>query len=510
MRIIIVEDEIRIRKGLVNLIQKISKNYSVVGEADNGKKGIELVLQLQPDLIITDIQMPIMNGLEMLNYFYEQQIMPKTIILSAYSEFSYAQRAIRFGVNEYLIKPIMVDELTNALKSVEQQLKAQRENKTVFQSQSELLDRTLRDQIILNDNLKKYALEKLSFDIDQKFAVLLAYSGEFFNERIDGQISYLLSLIRRELHKDVQMITYRPLKSHLFMIPLEKEESVIEKSIKKNILSRAFNDKDNHMRFYLSFFHGLAALKECIAEIKKSMDWSIVFEKEALLVIPRLQAIQTVPLTYPVTIEDQAKTAICMTNRKKLGNSLNEFNFYFRRGQFYAPREIKECYIRFIWSVISVAKGLDMITDQALDQQKILEKIMSAVTSKELENTLNNVYLLLPNEELEEQKMRLVTRRTKSLIHEFYSKGITLEEIAEKLNITPEYLGTQFHKEVGVSFSSYMKEYRIQKAKKLLLGTNLKLYEIADQVGYSDPKHFSKVFREITGQLPAEYRKLNK
>ena len=95
-------------------------------------------------------------------------------------------------------------------------------------------------------------------------------------------------------------------------------------------------------------------------------------------------------------------------------------------------------------------------------------------------------------------------------IHEFYARGITLDEIAEKLNVTPEYLGSQFHKEVGVTFSTYMKEYRIQKAKKLLIGTNLKLYEVAEQVGYATPKYFSKIFKEVTGQFPAEYRKLNK
>lgn len=93
------------------------------------------------------------------------------------------------------------------------------------------------------------------------------------------------------------------------------------------------------------------------------------------------------------------------------------------------------------------------------------------------------------------------------MIHEFYQSGITLEEIASKLNITPEYLGTQFHKEMGVNFSTYMKNYRISKAKELLCGTQLKLYEIAEKVGYSDPKYFSKVFKETTGQLPAEYRK---
>lgn len=85
-----------------------------------------------------------------------------------------------------------------------------------------------------------------------------------------------------------------------------------------------------------------------------------------------------------------------------------------------------------------------------------------------------------------------------------------MDEIAAKLNITPEYLGTKFHKETGVSFKNYMKTVRINKAKELLVGTSLKLYEISEQVGYSDPKYFSRVFKETTGLLPADYRKTNK
>ena len=101
----------------------------------------------------------------------------------------------------------------------------------------------------------------------------------------------------------------------------------------------------------------------------------------------------------------------------------------------------------------------------------------------------------------------LTVKKAKSLINEFYQTGITLEEIGMKLSITPEYLGTLFHKEVGVSFSAYIRNYRIEKAKELLCGTQLKLYEIAEQVGYSDSKYFGKVFKEATGMLPTEYRK---
>lgn len=96
------------------------------------------------------------------------------------------------------------------------------------------------------------------------------------------------------------------------------------------------------------------------------------------------------------------------------------------------------------------------------------------------------------------------------MIHEFYQSGITLDEIAAKLNVTPEYLSMQFHREVGETYSSYLKNYRISKAKELLIGTQKKQYEVAKEVGYADSKYFSKVFREYTGYSPAEYRKSHK
>lgn len=104
----------------------------------------------------------------------------------------------------------------------------------------------------------------------------------------------------------------------------------------------------------------------------------------------------------------------------------------------------------------------------------------------------------------------LNVRRAVAMIHEFYRTGITLDEIAARLGITPEYLGTQFHQEMGINFSAYVRKFRIEKAKKLLLGTDMKLYEIAAQAGYMDAKYFSRVFKAETGMLPAEYRKTHK
>ena len=196
---------------------------------------------------------------------------------------------------------------------------------------------------------------------------------------------------------------------------------------------------------------------------------------------------------------------------EKVSRYVAQFHKYFLGGRIFAPKEIKECYVRFLWSLINIAKEVGSLDYQKLEQQKLLEAIMNARTRKELKAAADGLLDKLKfHQGTEDEVVHLTVKRAKSMIHEFYQTGITLNEIADKLDITPEYLGSQFHKEVGVNFSTYIRDFRISKAKELLIGTPLKLYEIAEQVGYTDPKYFSRVFKECTGQLPADYRKAHK
>ena len=121
MKIIIVEDEIRIREGISKLIHKMFEEHEIVGEAENGEEGFELIMKLKPDLVITDIKMPIMDGLQMLTKIYQMESKTKAIVLSAYSEFSYAQQAIKLGVSEYLLKPIVVGDFVQSIRLIEKQ-----------------------------------------------------------------------------------------------------------------------------------------------------------------------------------------------------------------------------------------------------------------------------------------------------------------------------------------------------------------------------------------------------
>ena len=139
-----------------------------------------------------------------------------------------------------------------------------------------------------------------------------------------------------------------------------------------------------------------------------------------------------------------------------------------------------------------------------------MDQVMSARTTWELRQPFEEVLSALSLPTQEGEGVSLTIKKTQSMIHEFYSSGITLGEIANRLNLSQEYLGTQFHKEVGEPFSVYIRNYRLSKAKELLIGTQFKQYEIAEKVGYTDAKYFARVFKECVGMSPAEYRKSHK
>ena len=158
--------------------------------------------------------------------------------------------------------------------------------------------------------------------------------------------------------------------------------------------------------------------------------------------------------------------------------------------------------------MIHFLKEAGSLSDEDIDQRELLDLITRAKTWQGLEDAVTE--LLRERKDTRNPIDNLNVRRAVAMIHEFYRTGITLDEIAARLGITPEYLGTQFHQEMGINFSAYVRKFRIEKAKKLLLGTDMKLYEIAAQAGYMDAKYFSRVFKAETGMLPAEYRKTHK
>ena len=198
MRILIVEDEIRISEGIEKLLHKIDSEYEIAGIAADGLEGLQMCRQLNPDLIITDVQMPEMDGLKMLEAVYAEGFAAKAIVISAYSEFEYARGAMKLGVTEYLLKPVNLSEFTNALENIKRQIMEDNRKKP---DKVGTLDQIMREliggRLLVDEDTKSYLFNNYTVSDRQQFILIVAYLGDRYETgAVSGKssLSHSLSL----------------------------------------------------------------------------------------------------------------------------------------------------------------------------------------------------------------------------------------------------------------------------------------------------------------------------
>ena len=197
MKVVIVEDEIRIREGIVKLLKKLDSSYEIVGEAWNGLDGLEICKKEKPDLVITDIKMPQMDGLQMLVNMSREGMHPKVIVLSAYSEFEYARGAMRLGVTEYLLKPISLSEFSQALENIKEQIEKDNQKKP---DQVGTMNQVFRDiidgRMEISEQTATYLSKNYNISVDQSFIIICIYLGSNFeadSTRTQGELIHSFS-----------------------------------------------------------------------------------------------------------------------------------------------------------------------------------------------------------------------------------------------------------------------------------------------------------------------------
>lgn len=420
MKAVVVEDEILIREGLCRLMQKMFPDIAIEGVAGNGQEGLQYIERYQPDLVITDIKMPGMDGLEMLGKVQEAGLFPKVIVLTAYSEFEYAKQAVKLGVCDYIIKPVVVQEFVQTIRKV-QNLCEQEQKRTpeTMGSLEHIVSGLLYGVSVLDEKIEEFLEKKYQIARNTPLIELLIYMGDCFakgREKKQQEMRRLLE--RRDVRYCLVDMEYdKAILALLYGYPSRQE---IERWYQNQILFQRRREQERHISYGMVEVIGARAVREGYQTLLPYMDWNIVLGDDVLISYPKIEDVQTDVCIYPVDLENQIKVAICTGEEEKIRGIIERFHAYFLDGKVYSPKEIKESYVRFQWAVLNIAK------------------------------------------------------------------------------------------EVGESFSIYIRNYRLSKAKELLIGTQLKQYEIAEKVGYADAKYFARVFKECVGMSPAEYRKSNR
>lgn len=256
-----------------------------------------------------------------------------------------------------------------------------------------------------------------------------------------------------------------------------------------------------------SVCRGLLKVRDSVVETTRILEWNLILGKKVLLTKQKLDELDLYPLKYPLHLEEQARQALDSNDLKAFKSVLRKFRDYCREKPC-SVQEMKEAFTRLALNLIHVASEVGAAESQSQVQQ-FLKTISEASSWTDMEDKFETFFECLTIKNAKDGEVSLLIQKALQYIQQYYNQGITLEETATKLHVSEEYLSSQFKKETGRTFTETIRRYRIENVKELLLKSSLKLNQIADMVGYSDPKYMSKVFKEEVGMLPLEYRKKN-
>jgi two-component system response regulator YesN len=516
-KVFFVEDEIVTREGIRDNIDWKGHGFEFCGEAADGETALPLLQAIKPDVLITDIEMPFMDGLQLSKIVRERMPQVKIIVLSGHDEFEYAQQAIELGVAEYLLKPVSVQNLQNALQKISAQLdkeKREQENLKNLQDQIEENRTALQERLLLKLVVgavsSTEAIEKgqlLGMDLVSRCYLVVILKMELGGH--SEQFDY--AEYQRLQHTVAGMVENNP---DVFLLKKDWEELVLV--IKGNTIEYMEEERDVLLERIKQAFDatncnltiGMGTAKTRIADIYQSFIEALVCIQAAE---NRSSLNQVVDKAELLKVD---KAAVENYLRCGVREDFDKFFDAFIRplGEPALKSYLLKNFI-FVDVVLATAKLVNELggeIDQVIPELNSIETILANI--KTIEQLREQAYRILSSalafrDSQTSSQYTGMIRQAKEFIERHYMEpNLSLVDIASRVNLSPSHFSTIFSQETHQTFKDYLTEIRIRKAKELLRTTVLRATDISCQVGYNDPHYFSFTFKKNTGLSPTEFR----
>ena len=542
LKIFLAEDEVVVRETIKRMIPWEELGFELVGEAADGEMALPLLIRQQPDLLITDIKMPFMDGLTLARLAKKEIPGLKVVILSGYDDFNYAKQAIGIGVEDYLLKPITKNALIERLSEIRsryEHAKTQKEYYEKFQREMQAYEKnSSRDffEALVGGSMDMMEVykraEKLGLDIVAEAYNVLIFTmncDEDFSGQRDEYSSWeaeSLELLENFFAGHSSAMLFR---SNIFSygVLLKGQRETIEENTRacvdeiRKILSR----QDGRREWFLAVGQSV----ERLSQIQKSYHTaSRAFSQRYLYDENILYYDEMETMEHPggqAETEDNAylqKVDVNALNpailQKFLSNGLQEETENFVKDYFYAigqePMEslVFRNYVilNVRFSVISFIKGLGCDTNEmeSADTEEVL-----AESGKNMESAIAYAKKMISQAiEIRDQnsgnKNRSILKTAVDFIDSHYmDEEISLNTVANVANVSSNHFSALFSQNMGQTFIEYLTTLRMNKAKELLRCTGMRSSEIAGEIGYKDAHYFSYLFKKTQGMTPSDYRK---
>lgn len=500
LRILIVDDEFIERDGIIFLINKFSFELDIK-ECSDGEEALEYIKENPIDILFTDVKMPFMDGLELSKNAKVLYPDLKIVIFSGFGEFEYAKKAISLGVSDYILKPINQLEFKNTIEKAIEEVEEGKKEK----QKKELRSFSEKEHVLLKiiggtpiEELKvKFGFDDFINFINQyKRMILMEFDNDFFNNHQE-----FINEIQNKIEIKTDYLNLNPQQSIFFLFDF------IDESILKNICLRIRDKviKDYEVNCYFAISKLLTSphmISEEYLNIEQIMEQrffisnNYVFSRNSEIQLESTD--EKFDNTMLKNIEHDIKVKDVHSLRKHV-------DFLIRK--FSSKNTFSQIYVKYILSNIyqNIYQEIQKVSE--IDLNEKIDKIYFCRTIQEISNILDNIIDRMDKQFTKESfNNRHEIELVKSYIYNHYGDDLSLEILAEYVYMTPSYLSSIFKKETGMGINSFIKNYRMEKAKDMIENTNIKIKKIGNLVGYSNTSYFCQSFKEFYGLTPEKYR----
>ena len=509
--VMIADDEENIRAGLKCIMDWEDLGFSVLYEAENGEEALDIISMDAPEVVVMDINMPRIQGIEVIKKAREAGYMGKFIILSGYSDFKYAQSAIKYGVTNYLTKPIDEDELQKTLEDIGRSLSLEKARKGQLQTiRTKARDAVIKEMLRSgNPGLSKDELKEMKLLYD-KYQVVVYETYHTDRSKPEYKLPELLSAFIDDEDYESCILNERGVILLKGKAVLSKFEKFLEHYDKRLIqedspLDSTFItygrpvERPEDVRISCDeaqklcdrrFFCDMGIHKMGYENLKEPGTYDITLSKDML----RDYTQKTIGFMQAGSIERVLET---LNEMKSLLCACSENSTAIRIYMTDMILQIKA----------QISRTYPDSGDLFVENAEIIDFLETRFYLYEIFEYIHRIALVIVQKVRNRQGAKSTMQDVQSYVDHNYFRNLTLEEVAPLFGYNSVYFGKVFSKEVGLNFNTYVNKKRIDEAKKLLESGDIKIYDIAQRVGFSDVDYFSRKFRSLEGMSPADYRK---
>lgn len=535
-KIMLVDDEEDARKGIISSIDWEKAGFTLVADAENGEEAKEKIETFEPNVIITDVQMPYMNGLELAKWVQQKYPSIKVLVLSGYGQFDYAQEAMRYGVKEYLLKPIEHEGFYAALKKVKESLDEEiraRKNIDLLKENFVVSLPLLREQFLnkLLNNSEIYHFNEDEIDVKLKrYEIDLAGAREWlviavdvddigdsseFDHNSELMMISVKNFIKEKLENDCRYVflTSAMDSRPVLIVAMDNDEEGNPKltlATLMDLLNDSCREAMRTMGVKLTFGVGsaqesLTVLDESYKEAMNALGYMHVNEEESVIYIQDVEPVKTGVLKLDEKEQNDIVSVIKFGPQERMVEVIDKIHRKMTSAKVHS-RQTQVYILSIVSCILGLMQQSDVSLDKISDYKHIITKTPDADEFRDWMTktctTLNGMM-----QQKRETTTKQIIKDAKEYIAEHYKNvDLSVEMICKHLHMSPAYFSTLFKKEMNQTYVAYLTDMRLNKAVELLNSTDYKTYVIAEMVGYQEQNYFSYVFKKKFGVPPTKYR----